>query len=83
MEVKDCIFCKIINKEIPTDLLFENDELVVFKDIHPLAPVHLLLVPKKHIRSINELGAEHRPFISEMINFFKIYTSFFRGSGNI
>jgi len=67
MHVQDCIFCKIINKEIPTEFLKEDDELVVFKDIHPLAPVHLLIVPQKHIRSINDLLAEDRPIVSSMI----------------
>ena len=51
----DCLFCKIVNKEIPSEFLFEDDTYVVFKDINPAAPVHLLLVPKKHIRSINDL----------------------------
>jgi len=55
MENENCIFCKIVNKEIPTDFLYEDDQVIVFKDINPLAPVHLLLVPKKHIRSINDL----------------------------
>ncbi|MBU0995623.1 MAG: histidine triad nucleotide-binding protein [Proteobacteria bacterium] len=63
----DCIFCKIVNKEIPSAFLFENDALVVFKDINPQAPVHLLIVPRKHIRSINDLKDEDRSIISEMI----------------
>ncbi|MCU0598616.1 MAG: histidine triad nucleotide-binding protein [Desulfobacterales bacterium] len=65
--VQDCIFCKIINKEIPSEFLKEDDELVVFKDIHPLAPVHLLIVPRKHIRSINDLLEEDRAVVSGMI----------------
>jgi histidine triad (HIT) family protein len=67
MRVQDCIFCKIISKEIPTEFLQESDELVAFKDIHPLAPVHLLIVPKKHIRSINDLADEDRPIVSSLI----------------
>ena len=63
----DCIFCKIINKEIPTEFLKENEDLVVFKDIHPLAPVHLLIVSKKHIRSINDLTEDEQPIVSTMI----------------
>jgi len=50
---KDCIFCKIVNEEIPTEFLYKDDKLVVFRDINPHAPVHILIVPKKHIRSIN------------------------------
>ncbi len=51
----DCLFCKIINREEPSEFLYEDDTYVVFKDINPHAPVHLLLVPKKHIRSINDI----------------------------
>ena len=51
----DCLFCKIVNREVPSEFLYEDDDYVVFRDIHPAAPVHLLLVPKKHIRSINDL----------------------------
>ena len=63
----DCLFCKIVNKEIPTDFLYQNDTLTVFRDINPQAPVHLLIVPKKHIRSINDLTDEDKGVISEMI----------------
>ena len=65
--VKDCLFCKIANGETPTDILFENDTLVVFKDINPAAPVHLLMVPKKHIRSVNDLTEDDKPILSEML----------------
>lgn len=60
----DCLFCKIVNREIPSEFLYEDDAYVVFKDIHPAAPVHLLLVPKKHIRSINDLKGEEGDIIS-------------------
>ncbi|WDN89250.1 histidine triad (HIT) family protein [Desulfosarcina sp. BuS5] len=63
----DCLFCKIINKEIPSDFIYENDRVVVFRDINPQAPLHLLIVPKKHIRSINDITGEDLGFISEMI----------------
>ncbi len=63
----DCIFCKIINGEIPSEFLYKNDTLVVFKDINPQAPVHLLIVPLKHIRSINDLTQEDKEIVSEMI----------------
>ncbi len=64
---KDCLFCKIVNGEIPTEFLYENDNLVVFQDINPHAPVHVLIVPKKHIRSINDLTDEDKDVVSEMI----------------
>ncbi len=64
---KDCIFCKIVNGEIPTEFLYEDETLVVFRDINPHAPVHILIVPKKHIRSINDLTENNREIISRMI----------------
>jgi len=64
---KDCIFCKIVNGETSTRFLFENDTLVVFRDINPVAPVHFLIVPRKHIRSINDLTEEDKKIVSETI----------------
>ena len=52
---EDCIFCKIINGDFNTEFVYETDKLVVFKDINPKAPIHLLLVPKLHVASLNEL----------------------------
>lgn len=51
----DCLFCKIINHEIPSEIVFEDDLVIAFKDINPLAPVHLLVVPKKHIQGLNDI----------------------------
>ncbi|MBM3131703.1 MAG: histidine triad nucleotide-binding protein [Chloroflexi bacterium] len=53
-----CIFCRIANKETTTVLLYEDGELVAFRDIHPQAPVHILIVPKKHIASLADLKDE-------------------------
>ncbi|MBR9984922.1 MAG: HIT domain-containing protein [Desulfosarcina sp.] len=64
---KDCLFCKISHGQMKTDLLFENDHLVVFRDINPHAPVHLLIVPKRHIRSINDLTESDNRILAEMI----------------
>jgi len=64
---EDCLFCKISGGSTGTEFLFENDRVVVFKDINPHAPVHLLIVPKKHIRSINDLTAEDSEILSETI----------------
>ncbi|MDM8541122.1 HIT domain-containing protein [Desulfococcaceae bacterium HSG9] len=63
----DCLFCNISKGQTPTEFLFENDTLVVFKDINPHAPVHLLIVPKKHIRGINDLTDDDHSILSEMI----------------
>lgn len=63
----DCIFCKILNKEMPADILYEDDKLMIFRDINPAAPVHLLIVPRKHIRSINNLAEDDRPILADLI----------------
>ncbi|HEY5585454.1 MAG TPA: histidine triad nucleotide-binding protein [Ruminiclostridium sp.] len=55
----DCIFCKIINREIPSKSVFESDKIYAFHDINPEAPVHVLIVPKQHITSHNELTTEN------------------------
>ena len=52
---EDCIFCKIINGDFNTEFVYENEYVVVFKDINPKAPIHLLVVPKTHVASLNEL----------------------------
>jgi len=53
--MKDCVFCKIVNKEIPADILYEDDLIIAFPVMHPIVPVHILLIPKKHIASVNDL----------------------------
>jgi histidine triad (HIT) family protein len=64
----DCIFCNIARGKTQTEFLFQNDNLVVFRDIKPHAPVHILIVPKRHIRSINDIQPEDNPLIAEMIH---------------
>ena len=66
--MNDCIFCRIINKEIPSSIVYENDEILAFKDINPVAPVHILVIPKKHISSLVDLKEEDELLIG------KIYT---------
>ena len=64
--MNECVFCKIIKKEIPADIAYEDDNVIVFKDINPSAPIHLLIVPKKHIPSINNLELEDKELIGYM-----------------
>lgn len=52
MDEKDCIFCKIANKQIPSKIVFENDKIVAFEDLKPQAPVHILIIPKTHIAKV-------------------------------
>ena len=65
--MNDCIFCAIAKKEKPAELVHETADVVVFKDIKPDAPVHLLIVPKKHVVSIAELAPEDRGLVAELL----------------
>lgn len=62
----DCIFCKIVLGEIPTELVYASDRVVAFSDITPIAPVHILIVPTEHIESINDIEQKHSEVIAEM-----------------
>ena len=63
----DCVFCKIIAGAIPTEFLYKDEEVVAFRDIHPLAPVHILIVPKKHIASLTDLQPQHRELMGKLV----------------
>lgn len=61
-----CIFCKIASKEIPSQAVFENDNVFAFRDLNPQAPVHILVIPKQHILSINEINSENSSIVAEI-----------------
>lgn len=63
---EDCIFCKIIKKEMPATIVYEDDEVIAFKDIHPVTPVHILVIPKKHISSLVDLKKEDEAVIGKI-----------------
>lgn len=63
----DCVFCNIVNNTIDAEILFSDKDLIVIKDILPKAPVHLLVIPKKHILSINHIVAEDETVVGKMI----------------
>jgi histidine triad (HIT) family protein len=65
--MEDCLFCKISNKETSTELIYEDKEIVAFHDIHPLTPVHVLIIPKKHIASINNIKEEDIELMGKII----------------
>ncbi len=67
MTASDCIFCKIAGGEIPSEKLYEDDEIVAFDDINPAAPVHFLIVPKEHIPTMDDLGEAHADLIGRMV----------------
>jgi len=62
----DCLFCKMVNGSIKPDVVYENDAVLAFNDINPQAPVHVLVVPKKHIATLNDLQPEHDVLVGEM-----------------
>ena len=65
--MSDDLFLKIINREIPADIVYETDELLAFRDIAPKAPTHILIIPKIHIRTANDLTTEHSELVGKMV----------------
>jgi len=63
----DCLFGKILKGQIPASIVYEDERLIAFKDINPQAPLHALIVPKRHIASLNELTAEDDALVGEMV----------------
>lgn len=66
--MEDCIFCKIINKEIPSEIIYEDENVLSFKDINPQAPIHIIVIPKKHMASVLEADSKTVGDIFEAIN---------------
>lgn len=58
--MKDCIFCKIVKKEVPAEIVYEDEWVIAFPDINPIAPVHILVIPKEHIESMNDLTDDEK-----------------------
>lgn len=67
MSQNEDLFLKIINKEIPADIVYEDDKVIAFKDINPSAPVHLLVVPRKHIKTTDDIGEDDKELIGHII----------------
>jgi histidine triad (HIT) family protein len=65
--MENCPFCKIVNRRLPADIVYENDRILVFKDINPAAPVHLLIVPKIHIQTLSDCTGVHAGLLGEMM----------------
>ena len=65
--MSDCLFCKILAGEIPSDKIYEDDKVYVFKDIYPKADVHLLMIPREHVDSLNELDESHDEVMAYMM----------------
>ena len=65
--MENCLFCKIAKKQIPATIVYEDEDLLAFKDIHPHAPVHLLVIPKTHIGTLSDCSAGHAPLLGKML----------------
>ncbi len=65
--MENCLFCKIAAKQIPASVVYEDDELMAFKDINPAAPVHLLVIPKLHLPTLSDCDASHAPLLGKML----------------
>jgi len=90
-----CLFCKIISKEVPSDIVYEDEKVISFKDIHPKAPIHLLILPKKHIPSVNHLEETDKELVGNLflvakniardknLNGYKLVVNVGRGGGQL
>ena len=65
--MSDCIFCKIANGDIPSEFLYEDDEIVAFRDLNPQAPTHVLVIPREHIATANDLTQENASIVAIMM----------------
>jgi len=63
----ECIFCKIVNKEIPSKIVYEDKDILAFKDINPQAPTHILLIPREHFASLNAIQEEKKEILSSLL----------------
>ena len=64
--MEDCIFCKIVAGELPSDIVYSDEMVTAFRDIHPVAPTHILIIPNKHIDSNNEVSPEDEPLLGRL-----------------
>lgn len=70
--MSDCLFCKIQQGEISADIVFESDDVLAFRDVNPQAPVHILIIPRKHIATVNDLKQNHEQIMGRLFSVAKI-----------
>lgn len=66
MSEQDCLFCKVLNGDIPADIIYESDSAIAFRDINPQAPTHVLVIPRKHVATINDLDEENQGIVGSL-----------------
>ena len=64
--MSDCLFCKIVNRQIPASIVYEDERVLAFNDINPQGPTHVLVIPKQHIATLNDLTPEHDAIVGEL-----------------
>ena len=64
--MSDCLFCRMVNGELKPDVIYEDEDILAFRDINPQAPIHILVIPKTHIATLNDLEAEHADLIGNL-----------------
>ena len=67
MRDADCLFCRIVAKEVPADVVLDRDDVLAFRDANPGAPVHVLVVPKEHLPSLEAVAAHHGPLLADLV----------------
>ena len=70
--MSNCLFCKILEGEIPADIVFENDDVLAFRDVNPEAPTHILIIPRQHISTVNDLTDNHELIMGKLFSVAKI-----------
>ena len=65
--MSECLFCKIVDQEIPADIVYEDEHIMAFRDINPQAPIHILIIPKQHIRTLNDLKGQDAELVGKLI----------------
>jgi len=66
-DMEECVFCKIVGKDIPSELIYEDEQIMAFNDINPKAPVHILIIPKEHFASLNDIPEEKKDVLSHIL----------------
>ena len=65
--MNDCLFCKIVKREVPASIVYEDDGVLAFNDINPQAPTHILVIPKQHVATLNDLSPDHDALVGELV----------------